>query len=63
VKRFDQKTGTNTKEGLKSGASRLCTVAGTQGKGGSCTAVTPLWGTAPTPGCVQKHFRTGAIKG
>ncbi|WP_031523323.1 ABC transporter substrate-binding protein [Streptomyces sp. NRRL F-5123] len=79
-----QKTGTNTKTGLKAAlpayvpstpvkpdipsvsgggngaatdpgflrypADQVATVSGVPGKGGSYTAVTPLWGTVPTPG-------------
>src|SRR5689334_12362330 len=78
-----QKTGANTKTGLKAalpayvpttpvkpdipsvsggnGAAtdpaflryptdQVATVSGVPGKGGSYTAVTPLWGTIPTPG-------------
>ena len=31
-------------------SEQVATVSGTPGKGGSYTAVTPLWGTVPTPG-------------
>lgn len=35
---------------LRYPANRVATVSGVPGKGGSYTAVTPLWGTVPAPG-------------